>query len=176
MMSIVNNFSTDANFWDANPMLKLPLPFKELYDEDKSKNKNKSSRIMWAIALVYDPESKFINLPLPTRMLLVRDEFIGDTEFNFEDYLDQRTMYEELVLTPARRQLVEWNRIMDEKSALLRSMRYTKETWEMIEKMLISNVKLYDELERISESLEKEGNEGQVKGGAVESASESKLI
>ena len=53
----------ENSFWDEFPELKIPSTFNELYTKDKSKDKNKSSRIMWAIHLHSHPESKLSNLP-----------------------------------------------------------------------------------------------------------------
>ena len=167
---IVNNFDINSNFWKANPQLIIPDAFNKLYESDKGKDK--SSKVMWAIALIYDPASKFFNLPLSERKKIILKDIFKDEKANIDEYKNQISLYEKLTITPAKRQLIEWNRIMDEKSELLRSLKYTTETWEMLEKMLASNTKLYDELNRISESLQKEGQEGVVKGGSVESAAE----
>lgn len=169
-MGILNNFATDVNFWKVNPQLIIPEVFNKLYKEDKSKDKADSSQIMWAIALIYDPESKFINIPLKDRKTLVLKDYLK----NPKQELPQKAveLYEHLNITPAKRQLIEWSRIMDEKSEFLRTKKYNEATWDMIEKMLSSNTKLYSELERISDMLEREGGEGVVKGGTMESASE----
>ena len=55
----LKNFDLEVNFWKVNPQLKIPEVFSKLYRNDKSKGKHDSSQIMWAIALCYDPESKF---------------------------------------------------------------------------------------------------------------------
>ena len=41
----------ENNFWDEFPELKIPSKFNELYSADTSKDKKKSSRIMWALHL-----------------------------------------------------------------------------------------------------------------------------
>jgi hypothetical protein len=46
----------------------------------------------------------------------------------------------------------------------------------MLEEMMRSNVSLYKEFERINDALNKEGNDGEVRGGGTESASESGII
>jgi len=52
----------ENSFWDEYPELIIPNKFNEIYNKDKSKNKSKSSRIMWAIQLHSHPESKLYNL------------------------------------------------------------------------------------------------------------------
>ncbi len=174
MIKVLNSFDIKANFWKINPQLRIA--FKEIHDADKSKEKLESSSIMWAIALILDTESKYFNMPILERKQLIAREYLKDASFNFEKYKHEMNLYEKLTITPAKRQLTEWSRIMDEKSELLKSLSYTTETWEIIEKMLKSNKDLYSELERISELLVKEGERGTIKGGSVESASEGGLV
>ena len=68
---ILEAFNTDVNFWKLHPQLKVPSPFAAIYKEDKSKAKGKSSQIMWAIALLVDPDSKFSNISFPTRKNMI---------------------------------------------------------------------------------------------------------
>ena len=171
-MGILNNFDTKANFWQINPQLCIMEPLKTLYDADKSKSKEDSSKIMWAIALIVDPESKFFNLPLDQRRKLISKDYLQNPKFNFDDYKEHARFYELLSITPAKRQLVIWNTKLDEKTSLLEKMVYSVENAEFLEKLLASNSKLYSELERISEQLVKEGEFGIVKGGSEESISE----
>lgn len=173
---IVNNFNTNNNFWDSNPQLKIAEDFAVLYKSDKSKGKEDSSKIMWAIALVYDPKSKYYNLPIKSRKQIIARDYLGDESFNFDEYQQQVSFYTSLTISPARRHLVEWNNKLDEKTEFLVKTRYTGDTWKMIEEMLINNTKLYSELARISESLEKEGEEGVTRGGSSESASETGVL
>jgi hypothetical protein len=73
---ILNGFDTDINFWKANPQLKIPQPFADILSTDKSKTKSKSSQIMWAIALLVDPESKFSNISLKNRKKMIGEDFL----------------------------------------------------------------------------------------------------
>ncbi len=168
MKGIVNSFTVTANFWEVNPQ--LVVVFKDVYDTDKSKGKVNSSKNMWTIALIYDPESKFKNLPLEDRIKIIEENFCKIENIGIID------KYKELVTTPAQRHLIQWNNVMEEKSKLLSTLKYDIDSWEVIEKMLIGNTKLYAELERIQDMLSKEGEEGIGRGGSVESASESKFI
>lgn len=172
-MNLLNNFDIKSNFWKINPQLCILGEFASLYDADKSKDKSESSKIMWAIALILDTESKFFNLPVDERKRVVAKDYLKSPSFDFGSYKPQMNAYEKLTMTPAKRQLVEWSRIMDEKSELLKTLNYTVETWEIIEKMLKSNKDLYAELQRISELLINEGERGIMKGGSEESATEA---
>lgn len=171
-MNILNNFDTKANFWKTNPQLCITEPLKSFYEADKSKDKTESSTIMWALVLVVDMDSKYFNLPILERRKIIARDYIKNKDFDFDKYKEYSDFYEKLSVTPAKRQLIEWSRIMDEKSEVLRSMKYNVTNWETIEKMLISNKTLFSEFERLSELLVREGEQGVVKGGSEESASE----
>lgn len=170
MRGILNNFNTNSNFWEINP--ELIVAFKDVYDNDKSSKKEKSSRMMWAIALIYDPDSKFKNLILSERIARIEADFLHDKIVH--DSVVSK--YIDLVTTPAQRHLIMWNKKMDEKSELLSKLKYDINNWEIIEKMLAGNTKLYSELERIQDMLSKEGSDGVSRGGSMESASEGGLL
>ena len=51
--SIINNFNIDSSFWELNPQ--TIIIFNEFYEKDNSKNKIDSSKVMWAVALLVDP-------------------------------------------------------------------------------------------------------------------------
>jgi hypothetical protein len=72
--------------------------------------------------------------------------------------------------TSGMRQMKQWNRIMDEKTSFITSLHYGEKTYKMIEEMLISNGKLFDEYDRIMKILSKEQIAGdRTKGGSQES-------
>lgn len=48
-------FDIEVDFWSNNNQLKHVQPYKQLYDEDKSKNKTDSSKVMWCVWLLLDP-------------------------------------------------------------------------------------------------------------------------
>lgn len=172
----INNFEVKNNFWESNSNFLIVEDFKELYNSDKSKNKKDSSNTMWAISLLLHPDSILFNLDYSYRKTVIQGEYFNKNSFSWESIDDLVAAYKKLVLTSAQRQLVEWSRIMDEKSQFLSKLKYNEENWEMIEKMLKSNKDLYSELERITDMLERSDHEGDVKGGAEESASEKGLI
>ncbi len=80
---ILEGFDIDKNFWKLHPQLQIPQEFASIYREDKSKTKSKSSQIMWAIALLVDPDSKFANISFPTRKDIISKDFLKDVKFDF---------------------------------------------------------------------------------------------
>lgn len=172
---ILESFDTDVNFWKLHPQLKVPLPFASIYKKDKSKAKGKSSQIMWAIALLVDPDSKFSNISYSTRRDMISGDFLKNKDFDWSEYKEAIIFYERSLVTPAKRQLMVWNKKMDEKTLYLDVLTY-EENADTIEGLLKTNVKLFEDYERLLKLVDKETNEGATKGGAEESASEKGLI
>ncbi len=165
----IDNSKIGLNFWEVHPQLTLIGEFKYFYDKDKSKTKQKSSSIMWAIFLIYDPNSEFFTFSLEDKIAFVSKDFLG-FDFKESDYKAIIDFYISTTLTPARRQLYVWNRKLDEKTAYLETLTYEDDA-DIIEKLLISNKKLYDDYEAILKRIEQE-SQGKAQGGAEESLSE----
>jgi hypothetical protein len=165
-MKLVDIWDIDQNFWQLNPQLKLA--FKDIYDGDKTKDKKDSSRLMWAIALFIDPGSKFCELPEYSREDLIKRDYFNT--FSLKEHGPIIEKWKSF-LSPAQRQLILWNKFMDEKNAYMTSLNY-KENGDEIEKRLLSNTNLFKEFVRISALIAEEETDGLVKGGAVESLSE----
>jgi hypothetical protein len=149
--------------------------FSNIYKEDKSKSKTKSSQIMWAIALLVDPDSKFSNISYTNRKDMISKDYLKLENFDWDKYKDAIMFYERSLISPAKRQLMVWNKKMDEKTIYLDTLTY-EENADTIEGLLKTNVKLFEDLERLLRLVDKEKNEGATKGGAEESASEKGLI
>jgi hypothetical protein len=172
---ILERFDIDTNFWKINPQLRIPEEFNNIYKADKSKNKTKSSKIMWAIALLVDPDSKFANISFKTRQNMISKDYLKDEKFKWDDYSEAINFYERSLISPAKRQLMVWNKKMDEKTIYLDTLTY-EENADTIEGLLKTNVKLFEDFERLLRLVDREKNEGATKGGAEESASEKGLI
>ena len=160
------------NFWKVHPQLKLVGKFKEFYEKDKTKDKEKSSSVMWAIFLIYDSDSEVFNFDLKEKISLVSKDFLSFT-FKEEDYKEIRDFYLSFQLSAAKRQLYVWNRKLDEKTAYLETLTYEEDS-ETIEKLLQSNIKLYADYEAILKRIEQEST-GKVQGDAEESLREKGL-
>lgn len=167
----LNNFDVKNNFWEVNSNFLILDTFKELYENDKSKKKDNSSKFMWGLSLLLHPDSILFNISITERRRIISAEYMHNEAFNWKEVDGYVQAYQKLVLSSAERQLMLWTRFMDEKTEFMSSLEY-KTSWEEIEKMLLSNGKLYSELQRITEQIEKQAADGAVKGDAEESASE----
>lgn len=171
-MKIIDSWDTRINFWEANPQLRIPALYKKLYDEDKSKTKAHSSKLMWAIALYADYTSKYRQLSEKERKIIIATDWIEDPNFDWvkiQDLIDTWNIF----LPVTKKQLMEWERLMNEKTAFLKTLTYDASTAELIEKLLISNSKLYKEFEDISSRLTEDSSNSQMMGGGQESLLES---
>ncbi len=165
-MKLIDIWDIEANFWLCNPQLKLA--FKDIYESDKTKSKDNSSRIMWSVALFTDTKSKFKDLGEAQREELIQKDFNKDFTISAcKEIIKKWRSF----LSPAERQLILWDRFMDEKNEYMEGLNY-KENGDELEKRLLSNGKLYEELARLQIAIAEEESEGIVKGGAVESLSE----
>ena len=84
--NIRKDFDPKQNFWDINPQLTMYKPFSKLYKRDKSKNKEQSSKEMWTIMFLSDPDdmvNKFARIPYNERLEMLKEEYYP--EFDEED-------------------------------------------------------------------------------------------
>lgn len=173
-MAVISSWDHNKDFIKLNPQFNVGV-IEKFYNESKSKKS--ASDILWAIAYCYCKESIIFSWTLENKLKWVASDIIKDPKVNIlRDNKDIIDFFESIYDTPALRQLKIWNEKMDEKTKFLSSLKYNIGTFENIEKMLSSNVKLYSELERIQLSLEKEGGDMKTKGNWEESLSEKEII
>ncbi len=173
-MKILENFETDMNFWSLHPQLKIPEAFAEIYKLDKGKDK--SSKIMWAIALVLDTDSKFFNLDTEDKRALIAKDFLKDEKFKWDKYQEAMDLYETLCLSAAKKALVFWTQKIIERRDFMKNTPYEMGTpnpkggWigntvDTVDKMMGSTKKLFDDYNRVLKDLEEEDSKATAKGG-----------
>jgi hypothetical protein len=167
---VTRSFDVDINFWKVNQDLKSIGPFKDLYESDKSKDKSKSSDIMYFIAFCYDQESKFYKLPLEEKHKDLGKDIMGDEKFFSKNQKNIKAAIDFYIKldddTPAKRGLRIWEKKMDERSKFIDETEIEDfETAEKLDKLMGNNKKLYDDYFRIMEDLAKEDSNTQGRGG-----------
>lgn len=188
-MKIVETFQPETNFWHEHIQLAAAGPIKILYDEDSTKGKSHSSKLMWSIALIWDRSSKYYNLPedgKDGKIELVFTDFYGDVKYyykNTEKIGRIKDYYRRLQETPAHRALREIEEKLEERSKFIKDTEYTlgipseKGTWvggtaQIIDAMLANSEKIYKLYESATKAVEQEGTDGDInKGGGVSSLS-----
>lgn len=194
MDSPLAKFDTEANFWTCNPQFKIKVPFKDIYDGDKSSNKEKSSRLMWGFALLLDPVYSIYKVfRRPEREKIVVREWLNTDdfkEFSWGQYHEALETFENLTTSPARRALADWNNKIQDRSEFLRTTSYTLDTEEFTEKgkkisvkgsasqldkMMIDTPKIYAEYQRVLREMDQETAERAMGDGEM-SATEKGMI
>lgn len=166
-MKLIDIWDIEQNFWQLNPQLKLA--FKEVYDEDKSKGKEISSKLMWAVALFIDPKSKFKDLQVSGREeLIIKDYNKNFSTKKSKNIIDKWKQF----LSPAERQLIQLERILDERSVYIEGLKFDSQSGDEIEKRIKATRGLFEELARLKDMIAEEELDGIVKGGSQESLSE----
>lgn len=170
-MKGVEIWDVDQNFWKCNPHFKIPKAFNKLYTEDNSKDKKVSSQIMWALALYTDFGSYFKDLTPEERDKLIKDDYKVDIT-KYKDLVKAWEVFK----SPIQKQMEQWSKFIIEKNTMMDTIKMDLDNWEDIEKMLLSNEKLYKSYEILQSRLAEESNSGVVKGDQSESLSEKGMI
>lgn len=174
MNNFVEELDVNMNFWEANPQIKYISPFAELYNEDKSKGKNKSSQTMWAIALYSDPvKSKLYRIPPKERKQEIEKNFIKG-EFDWET--DLLKAYEENLMTAAKRNYKRWGDKLTERDAYIAETEYNEDTYKMLDDMMAKTAAMWRQFEELKAILEEEEAVQKTRGNVKESAREEGLF
>ena len=193
-MRIVEEFLPHKSFWEVCPQLLAAGPTKVLYDEDSSKKKEKSSKIMWFIALSTDINSKYYNIPTVgehNKYELLGGDILGDKKYydkNKKDCDNLIAFYCKLQDTPAQRTLREWDDKMVERAKFIKDTPFTMDSYDYdeetgkqlkvpgtadtLDKMMGMTKKLYDDYDRIQKSLSISEMETEALGGGQASLSD----
>ncbi len=167
-MGLINAWELEKDFWKIYPELALIPEFKEI----KQKYKSHSSRYMWAVALYSDFDSKFRILSESERRTLISKEYLKEPKFNWKTLQPAIDAWKFKYVSPAKKQLLLWERFMQEKNEYMSKLTYTKSTAKEITEELLSNKKLFEEYERLSSLIGQEDGTGRPQGGGEESLSE----
>lgn len=169
MINLVIN--TNEIFWEANPDAKII--FSKTYSEDESEQKKESSRIMWAYTLLYHPYSILSEFAYSEKLKFITESYLYE-DWNPEDNPELNKKFKDFALTRKQRILVNWEKQIDEREQFMNSITY-QENYEVKEKIMGNNKKVWDEFSRAEAEVMKEKEQSNF-GGAEESAEEKGLI
>ena len=171
------NFDTDLSFWEEFPGLKIMEPFAGFRSKDKSKNKEGSSKLMWAIALAELHTSEWYHLPNKYDKLTT--DFLKKKDHNWKDYEDLIEQFKSIQLSQSERSLTAWNEMMVKRDRYLKDQDYyfdqyllddqennivsktgafitVKGTAEQLDKAYSTTPKMYADYEKIKKVLQEE--------------------
>ncbi len=154
----------EYNYWEVNSELLIIPEFDKVYHKDKSKNKQDSSVVLWAVYYAYHPESKYYNLP--NKLEILEKNFIKQKDFNWDNYSDLTEVYKSMVLSDSERALVEWGEIMTMRSVAMKKLykelldqeiaEIDTKSLKEVDSMLASTPKMFEDYKKIRKDYEEE--------------------
>lgn len=180
---------TSINFWEVHPSLKVAGPFKDIWKKDRTRGKDRSSKIAWCIALIWDRKSEFYNLEIGgkyCKITLVFTDYLGDEEFyeKEKELVNKlRDFYIETTTTVAQRTLVGIEEKLKERDRFMRRTPYDmgtqgeKGNWvggtvDTLDKMMANTDKVYSLYDKARKVVDQEMQQATM-GGAEQSLSDS---
>ncbi len=162
--SIINNFNTNVDFWEFNPQMKII--FHKFYNDDNSKNKTESSKIMWGIALLVDPNesNSFRHISYTERLDEIKIGHFKNKAFPWVEYYDTIEIYKNHVLTKPELTLHVMERKLEERIKLLNDTPLTLENVELIDKVQLNLTKIEKELKELRKMVKDEDSNVKAKG------------
>jgi len=154
--SICKEYSPDASFWDVNPIYRNIPIFDKLWKYDRTKNKQKSSKIIWGMVLCLHPKSELYNLS--DKRDIIATTVIGDKKFDWDSEENKKIQEQvlDIVLTQAEKSRVNWDLRMKKRDEFLDTQEYTIDNISDLDKANSATPKMYDEYMRISKLLSQE--------------------
>jgi len=181
MERLISNFSIYENFWECNPNICAIKEFNEVYEkETKGKtNKGRQGLLMWAIALLVDkhPDNPYRNLCEEDRKLLIKDDYLKDSEFDWGKVDGLVKAYKTFCLSPVDRALLQIEKKLEERTKMIDDTPYSIGNAEDLDKLMLKTKQLKDLYKEMKAELEMEQtNDGVIRGGRKESISENGTI
>jgi len=174
--SIINSFNTTANFWKNNPQ--LIIMFKDFYDNDTTSNKDKSSKVMWAIALLVDPNenNSFRNMKYEDKLKIIQNNYINEKNFSWVKYDDLIETYKKRVLTKSELALHVMERKLEERIKLINDTPLTLDNAELLDKIQLNMTKLKKEIKDLERLIKDEDSSITTKGNKKMGLMDSGLL
>ena len=178
MNTLLLTLDPRINFWIANPDFLSVTVFNTLYDDDKSKNKDSSSQVMWAVAHLVDMNTANVwrNLPEADKKKLIAEDLLKNKKFDWAAYQNIIDEYTERVLSIAEKMLRNFQLKLVDRQHFIDTTAYDMENADQLDKMMINTSKIYSQYESIQNIFELEKSSGKTRGGIKESAGEKGII
>lgn len=175
MKDLLSNYSKDSNFWDLYPAYIKPLVLNDIYKNDKSKKKNKSSTIMWGIVFMFERSAAnpYRNLPKDEKIDVINEDIIDDSEFQWDEYQDAIKYMHNSIMSELEKTYYSFEEKMQERRLLVEDTEYTLENAAVLDKIIKETDALRKELVNIKKSVEDAESDFKTKGNIKLSASET---
>jgi hypothetical protein len=178
MESLLGNYSEGSNFWKLYPTFKKPKLYEDLYKNDKSKGKSKSSKIMWSLIFMFDKTAvnPYKNMQSDERLEVINEDILQDGNFDWEPYLELLEFSKKLFMTEIERSYYSYLEKMEERRKLIEDTEYTLQNAETLDKMIKGTEAVRKELENLEKLVNLQESNTKTKGDIIESAGEKGLI
>lgn len=173
-MKYIDKFQgPEVSFWEVFPYTKDIGLFGKLYKADRSKEKNRSSKVMWHLALAKDIDSEFYPLEDKEQMDMLVDvlgfnalEYLGSKE-EFDLYMSYFENFMDTVITADIRsmeqKLIERKSFIQNTPYSLDEMVYPEEgesfrpylrkgTAAQLDKMMVDTKNIHEEIRKLREA------------------------
>ena len=158
-------------FFDVYPELKIAVGFKDLVNDDLGSKK------AWCVLLCNHRSSQYFNLSDEDKKELLAKEFLGNARFfNSKVFTKLSEIFNSLYETPARKALRELEVMLTDRSNFIKDNPYSEDTWEMLEKMNASTLKIFENYDKARRLVEQEDAKDKAMGDEMESLSDQGLI
>jgi hypothetical protein len=179
-MGFLSAVNVDENFWHLNPEIKYIQPFKFTYDAESSKDKEQSSKWMWAVYLYCDPDSRFARMEDEDKEKEIVENYLGLTveqsPFQTSEFKGLIEAYKDKILSKLQKSYNRLLKKLEERDNFIAATKYTENNAKKLDDMFANSSKIYQQLKAIEDELETEKKSGNIKGGRKESLSERGII
>ena len=160
-MAQEQHFDTSQDYWKVFPEHKII--FADEYEEKVPSN------IMWTVRLFVHPSSEFVNYSSSEKEKVLSSNYLRDSKYDWTPLQPLIRKYEKHCLTRAEKNLVTWNRLLEQKDEFLAHNKYDFESVELMEKILNTYDKQTNSYERVLEAFKKSEASSKVQGDGEES-------
>lgn len=194
MRSIAKIWNPLENYWELHPIVTTIPEFNKFYKEDKSKNKEESSRKMWAIAFYVDQndDNPWRNIIDEDKIKLIEEDYMKGYKFKLSDPKIQLLIeaYLNNCMSIPEKELYILIKKLQERSEFIKNTPYSldyfeetdkgfkkiKGTAEQLDKMITGTYNIYKQIDQITKNIQEDANKGATRGGVTESASEKGVL
>ena len=178
-----------VNFWEVNPQFKIYPPFHLLYEKDKSKDKDFSSRQMWTIFFMCDPDENdniFYRIAYGERKKTLSETFVKDLDWDDVNFVKCLEAYPLECMTAVQRAYAEEKNQLQKRAKLIADTELTLDTTTFHEGKVIvikgtatqinmlqkDSLSIYQKYQKIEEEFIKDKQSARAKGGSKLTKSE----
>jgi len=155
----------DEDFY-SDPQLSL------FFQDEKAKKI--PSKLMWALVLYSHPKSLYATLDPSSRVLLIEQDYLK-SKLDVSKYQDILDKIGKISLTKSKRLLDSWEKKLEERDEFIRTLSYSQETYEILDKMMAATSKMWDNYQQVKKKAEEE-SDSRVLGDTELSLSDKGII